>query len=129
MSEPRWVAEKTILAIQSQQLAIYGGATGIRDAGLLASALERPRNRWTYGETDLCQLAAAYAFGIAKNHPFIDGNKRTAFLVAVLFLSKNGLDLTAPEAEAAVAILQLASGELSEAGLAAWIAANVQPVV
>jgi death on curing protein len=127
--EPIWLPERLILAIQAEQLATYGGASGVRDAGLLSSALARPKNRWAYGDTDLTVLAASYGHGIAKNHPFIDGNKRTALLAIYVFLGLNGLKLTAPEAEAAVAILQLASGELSEAGLAAWIAANVQPRV
>ena len=121
MSEPEWLNSQIVCAIQAEQLAIYGGATGVRDAGLLASALDRPRNQWAYGETDLHALAAAYAFGIAKNHPFVDGNKRTSLLAIYTFFAMNGLELDAEEAQAAVHIQALAAGELTEAQLTGWL--------
>jgi death on curing protein len=121
VSEPVWLTPQIVIAIQSQQLAIFGGAAGLRDENMLASALDRPRNQWSYGETDPHALAAAYAFGIAKNHPFVDGNKRTAFLAAYTFLMLNGLELDAEEADAAVHIQALAAGELAEVELGDWI--------
>lgn len=119
-AEPRWVAERSALALHDRQLSEHGGPEGLRDAGMLASALARPLNQWAYGEDDLCALAAAYAFGIARNHPFADGNKRTAWVVARLFMRKNGLDLRYGEREAIAIVLALAAGELSEAELADW---------
>lgn len=119
-AEPRWVAERSALALHDRQLSEHGGPEGLRDAGMLASALARPLNQWAYGEDDLCALAAAYAFGIARNHPFADGNKRTAWVVARLFMRKNGLDLRYEEREAIAIVLALAAGELSEAELADW---------
>ena len=98
--EPRWVGEATTLALHDRQLAEHGGPTGIRDPGMLESALMRAVNQWTYGEDDLCALAAAYAFGLAQNHPFADGNKRTAWVTARLFLRKNGLALSFDEVDA-----------------------------
>jgi death-on-curing protein len=91
--EPVWLDAKVALAVHDRQLAEHGGGQGVRDAALLESALARPRNRWGYGEDDRCALAAAYAFGIARNHPFVDGNKRTAWVFARLFLALNGADL------------------------------------
>lgn len=99
----------------------------MRDGGMLASALDRPRNQWAYGQTDLHALAAAYAFGIAKNHPFVDGNKRTAFLAVYTFLELNGLEFDADEADAAVHIQALAAGQLTEAELTAWIKTVTRP--
>lgn len=122
MREPEWLTAQIVTAIQAHQLAIFGGAAGLRDADMLASALDRPRNQWSYGENDLHALAAAYAFGIAKNHAFVDGNKRIAFLAAYTFLALNGLKLDADEAAAAVHIQALAAGEISEAQLTTWIA-------
>lgn len=119
-AEPRWVAERSALALHDRQLSEHGGPEGLRDAGMLASALARPLNQWAYGEDDLFALAAAYAFGIARNHPFADGNKRTAWVVARLFMRKNGLDLRYGEREAIAIVLALAAGELSEAELAEW---------
>lgn len=119
-AEPRWVAERSALALHDRQLSEHGGPEGLRDAGMLASALARPLNQWAYGEDDLCALAAAYAFGIARNNPFADGNKRTAWVVARLFMRKNGLDLRYGEREAIAIVLALAAGELSEAELADW---------
>jgi death-on-curing protein len=125
MTEPIWLDENIANAIHAAMIAKHGGSAGTRDAGLLASALERPRNRWAYEQPTLAELAAAYGFGIARNHPFIDGNKRVAFMAAYTFLGLNGYRLTAPEAEAAVTFLALAAGELAEVELADWIAANL----
>ncbi|MEZ5749523.1 MAG: type II toxin-antitoxin system death-on-curing family toxin [Caenibius sp.] len=118
--EPRWVGEQTALALHDRQLAEHGGPSGIRDAGMLASALARPVNQWAYGEDDPCALAAAYAFGIARNHPFTDGNKRTAWVVARLFLRKNGVPLAYAERHAIRTVQALAAGELTEDELADW---------
>ncbi len=124
MSEPRWITKDQAIRIHAEQLAIFGGPAGLRDNGMLESALGRPQNRWTYGEDDLAALAAAYAFGIAKNHPFVDGNKRAAFMCAIVFLRKNGIAFAPNDAEATVAILDLAAGEIEEEGLARWIRDN-----
>jgi death-on-curing protein len=106
------------------QLAAHGGSGGVRDAGLLESALARPRNFWAYAEStpSLATLAAAYAFGISSNHPFVDGNKRTALVVSFAFLDVNGLEVTASQEEAFLTILGLAAGEITEAELAVWFA-------
>lgn len=120
MTEPLWLGIEIILDIHSEQLALFGGPEGIRDRGLLESALARPLNRFAYGETDLAALASAYAFGIARNHPFIDGNKRTAFAAFLVFLGLNGIDLKAPPAEATAHFLALAAGEIQEADLSLW---------
>ncbi len=121
MKCPVWVLPSVVEAIHDAQCAEHGGALGIRDVGLLDSGLARPRNLHAYGETDLCALAAAYASGIVRNHPFIDGNKRTAFLAAYVFLGLNGLDLAADEVEAAAAMLSLASGDIKEDAFAEWL--------
>lgn len=121
MTEPRWVTTSQAVRIHSEQLAIFGGPPGIRDQGMLESALGRPINKWTYGETDLAALAAAYAFGIARNHPFVDGNKRAAFVVMSVFLRKNGVAFAPSEALATVATVALAAGEVDEDGLTRWI--------
>ncbi|OBX19185.1 death-on-curing protein [Erythrobacter sp. QSSC1-22B] len=118
--EPRWVRERSALALHDRQLAEHGGPSGVRDAGMLASALARPINQWACGEDDLCALAAAYAFGLARNHPFADGNKRTAWVVARLFLRKNGIEIDFTEREAIAIVLTLAAGELAEDELADW---------
>lgn len=118
--EPRWVGVQSALALHDRQLAEHGGPSGVRDAGALESALARPRNQWEYGEDDLSALAAAYAYGIARNHPFADGNKRIAWVVARLFLRKNGAVLQFDEREAIGAVIDLASGDLSEDKLAEW---------
>lgn len=122
MNEPIWLTSGDILGLHAEQLAIFGGPEGIRDRGMLESALARPINRWNYGESDRAELAAAYAFGIAKNHPFVDGNKRAAFAAMMTFLRVNGVRFSPEPSEAAAAILALASGEIDEAGLARWIA-------
>ncbi len=121
MSEPVWVLRSIVDAIHDAQLVEHGGASGVRDEGLLESALNRPINLQAYGEADLCSLAAAYAFGITRNHPFIDGNKRTAFVVSYTFLRINGLELMADETSATKAMLALSAGEMNEAEFAEWI--------
>ncbi|KAB1077656.1 type II toxin-antitoxin system death-on-curing family toxin [Methylobacterium soli] len=125
MSEIVWLTSDLVQAIHAHQLKQFGGPPGLRDAGALESALGRPVNRLAYGEADLAELAAAYAFGIAKNHPFIDGNKRAALLALVTFLGLNDIDFVADEAEAVVMILGLAAGEIDEAGLTRWIRDNL----
>jgi death on curing protein len=117
-----WVLDSVVLALHDAQLAEHGGIEGIRDEGLLASAVARPRNLEAYGnEVDAASLAAAYAFGIARNHPFLDGNKRTAFVVLELFLNLNGLILEADDADCISTMMALAAGELSEKGLTVWV--------
>ncbi|HFC05336.1 MAG TPA: type II toxin-antitoxin system death-on-curing family toxin [Rhizobiales bacterium] len=125
MAEPIWVLRSVIDAVHDMQLAQHGGATGIRDQGLLDSALARPKNMHAYGETDLCALAAVYAAGIAHNHPYIDGNKRTAFLAAYIFLQINGLQLQADELSATHSMLALASGKTDKEAFADWLRSNV----
>ena len=121
MNEPRWLSVAMVLAIHEEQLAIHGGASGIRDLGLLESALDRARNKWSYESADLAELAAAYGYGIARNHPFIDGNKRTSLLAIYTFLYVNGINFIVPEPEAAAMILALAAGEVTEGNLRALI--------
>ncbi len=128
MNEPRWLTGPVVLAIHARNLARFGGAGGLRDESLLDSALARPRNLHAYETGDLFALAAAYAAGLVRNHPFVDGNKRTAFVAAALFLRTNGFRLLAPEAEAVVMTLTLASGELPEAGFAAWLRDRTEPL-
>jgi len=120
-----WVETRDVLAIHDMQLSEHGGAEGVRDPGLLESALARPRNLAAYGEPDAAALAAAYAFGIEKNHPFVDGNKRTALVVLELFLELNGSVVTADDVACVVVILTLADGSLSEAGLADWVRRHI----
>lgn len=128
MSEPRWLAPVHVLAIHSDQIQAHGGAVGLRDRGLLESALERPRNRFRYEpDSDLSALAAAYGFGIARDHPFLDGNKRVAFQAMYLFLGLNGFRIDVAEEEVVATILALASGELDEASLAAWLRDHITP--
>ena len=115
-----WIATEVALAAHAEQLAEHGGGDGIRDAGMLDSAMARPRNLADYGEPDAAALAAAYAYGIARNHPFIDGNKRTAAVVSETFLLLNGHGLDASDAELVVAFVALAAGELTEDELADW---------
>jgi death on curing protein len=118
----RWITKAGLLLLHEQSQFEHGGAIGIRDEGLLDSALARPRNIHAYRpEASISELAAAYAFGIAKNHPFVDGNKRAAFAALGLFLLKNGRSLNAPEAEATLTIIRLAASELTEAELSIWI--------
>jgi death-on-curing protein len=122
-----WIDERDALALHDRLLALDGGPPGVRDAGLLQSALARPKQLQAYGnKPDIIEMAAAYTSGIIRNHPFIDGNKRTGFLVGVLFLELNGHRFTATEESAAQAILSLAAGTLDELALAAWFRANVK---
>lgn len=120
-----WLDVQIALAVHDRQLAEHGGGQGVRDPALLESALARPRNRWGYGEDDRCALAAAYAYGIARNHPFVDGNKRTAWVFARLFLALNGVKLRFTPEDAIRAMLTLAGGELSEQEMAAWFRARL----
>lgn len=124
MTEPLWLMAELVIDIHAEQLALFGGPEGIRDIGMLESALMRPVNQFAYGQTDMAALAAAYAFGIARNHPFVDGNKRAAFLTMITFLRLNGIGFAPSEALAAAAILALAAGEVDEAGLTRWIRDN-----
>ena len=124
MSEVVWLTSDLVQAIHARQLRLFGGPSGLRDEGALESALGRPMNRAAYGSVDLAELAAAYTFGIAKNHPFIDGNKRAAFLSLITFLGLNDIDFLVEEAEAVVMIRGLAAGEIDEAGLTRWIRDN-----
>jgi death-on-curing protein len=126
VSAPVWLLRDVINAVHDMQLAEHGGAPGVRDEGLLESALARPVNLHAYGEADLCRLAASYAFGIVRNHPFVDGNKRTGFLAAYVFLKINGSDLIAGEVEATTAVLALASGDRSEEDFADWLRGNAR---
>jgi len=122
---PWLVSEQVALAVHDRQLAEHGGPCGVRDPSALASALARPFNRWAYDEGDFAQLAAAFAFGIARNHPFVDGNKRTAWVAARLFLRRNGRKLAFDEGEAVAFMRALAAGELSEEELAAWFRGRI----
>ena len=124
MNEPIWLDVEILIDLHAEQLALFGGPDGIRDQGMLESALGRPINKFTNGETDLAALAAAYAFGIARNHPFIDGNKRAAFGALIVFLGLNDIDFLVPSESATAMILSLASGEVNEEGLTRWIRDN-----
>jgi death-on-curing protein len=128
VSEPAWLDLDIVLDFHAEQLALFGGLDGIRDLGLLQSALARPVNKFAYGETSLAALAAAYGFGIAKNHPFIDGNKRTALASVIVFLGLNELWLEAPQDETTAVILSLAAGEITEDVLARWITEHIRPL-
>ena len=121
----RWVDKRALLLLHGESLAEHGGAAGIRDEGLLDSALARAQNLAAYGEPDIAALAAAYGSGISQNHPFVDGNKRAAFLAVGMFLALNGYGLAAAQAEATVAILSLAAGELDEAEFAGWLRTHI----
>jgi len=124
MKEPYWISRIECLALHDMMLGNYGGAEGVRDEGLLESALARPQQAFAYGNPTMLDLAAAYAGGVVKNHPFIDGNKRTGFMLAAGFLERNGYEFTASEADAALRTLALAAGEMTETGYAAWLEAN-----
>ncbi len=124
MKEPDWFTYEQAVAAHSLQLRRYGGAAGLRDEGALRSALERPVNKWHYDKAELPELAAAYAFGIAKNHAFVDGNKRIAFIAMVAFLRKNGVVFKPDQAQSTAIILAVAAGEVSEGSLARWIRDN-----
>ena len=124
LNEPLWVTYEQAIAIHSRQLRRFGGASGLRDEGMLRSALERPINKWRYEQSDLAELAAAYAFGLAKNHAFVDGNKRIAFMAMMVFLLKNSVAFAPEPAHATAIILALAAGEVSEESLTRWIRDN-----
>lgn len=126
MSEPIWIRRDVIDTMHDLQLVEHGGAAGVRDEGLLDSALAKPRNKHAYGETDIHRLAAAYASGIARNHPYIDGNKRTAFLAAYVFLKINGFHLVASEVSAVQMTVDLAAGNIDEIVFADWLRANTE---
>jgi death-on-curing protein len=123
--EPVWLDASLAAAIHDRQLAEHGGPSGVRDKGALESALARPQNKWEYGEDDLCALAAAYAFGIARDHPFTDGNKRTAWVLARSFLALNSTELKFAPLDALRTVQSLAAGELSEEELADWFRAHL----
>lgn len=124
----KWVAKSVVLAIHEQQIAEHGGTQGVRDMGLLESALSRPQNLAAYGAPDTAAMAAAYAFGVARNHPFLDGNKRTSYVTARLFLRLNGLEVTADEATRLQTWLSLGAGDLTEDALAEWLRSNTREV-
>jgi death-on-curing protein len=124
VKEPVWIREIEVLAFHAQQISHFGGSDGVRDRGLLGSALARPKNLFVYAERALtmAELTAEYAVGISSNHPFVDGNKRTAMQVAFVFLEFNGFPVTASQEEACITFLSLAAGEMTEAELALWLA-------
>jgi len=124
MSEPIWLDVDEVIDMHAEQLAIFGGPEGIRDRGLLESAVLRPVNQWNYGKTDMAALAAAYAFGLARNHAFVDGNKRIAFQAMMVFLRGNEIAFTPEPAQATAMMLSLAAGEVSEESLTRWIRDN-----
>jgi death-on-curing protein len=127
MSEPVWIEDALVLAIHDRQLVEHGGAAGVRDESLLQSALGRSSNHFAYASADIIELAMLYTAGIVQNHPFLDGNKRTGFVVGVLFLELNGCRFTASEEAAAQAVLELAAGTIDEAGFCAFLRANATP--
>lgn len=124
MNEPNWVDRQVLIAIQNELLNRFGGLAGIRDEGLLDSAINKPKNLIAYGQPTVFELAASYATGLVKNHPFLDGNKRIGFMAAYVFLGANGWSLEATEEEAVLETLELAAGERTEADYAAWLARN-----
>jgi death on curing protein len=119
-----WLDKQLILAVHDEQLAEHGGLSGVRDAGLLESAMARPEHLAAYGEPDVAELAASYGYGIARNHPFIDGNKRTAFVAALLFLAFNHYSFQASDSDKVIVMLKVAAGEITEAEFATWIRNN-----
>ncbi len=126
MTKPVWIREDVTIAIHERLLADHGGESGIRDRGLLESALARPQQIHAYDDPDLSTLAAAYATGIIRNHPFIDGNKRVGFMVAYVFLSRNGVNLTATEVSATQAVMDLAAGQMTEEQFGQWLRDNTE---
>jgi death-on-curing protein len=128
VKQPEWILRDTVLALHEELLAEFGGSSGIRDEGLLASALARPENLLAYGKPSLFDLAASYAFGLVKNHAFIDGNKRIGFVTAALFLELNRYRLQASEADATIRTLALAAGAMTEADYAVWLEANSKKI-
>lgn len=127
MKEPQWLLRSVVEAAHDSQVAEHGGSTGLRDERLLESALARPCNLYAYGEEDLCALAAAYAFGVARNHPFVDGNKRTAFMAVYLFLEVNGLKFVADVSSVPPVMVEVASGQRDESEFADWLRSNTLP--
>ncbi len=123
--EPRWLTYEQVIAIHSRQLRRFGGAPGLRDEGMLRSALERPLNKWHDEQAEIVGLAAAYGFGLAKNHAFVDGNRRIAIITMAAFLRKNEVRFAPDQAQATAMMLSLAAGEVSEQSLARWIAENI----
>ena len=128
MKEPNWISREVILAVHTELLSRFGGLAGLRDESLLDSALNKPLHLFHYGNPSLAELAAAYAEGIVKNHPFLDGNKRAGFMAAYIFLGINGLDLDAPEEEAVVQTLALAAGDGDAAQFARWLKEKCLPI-
>ena len=126
MNQWLWIEEPVVLAIHDRQLALNGGPPGLRDQGALASALARPKNLAAYGQPDASALAAAYAFGVARNHAFVDGNKRTAWMLARLFLRDNGIEIAFDKRDAIEIMLSLAAGDIGEDELANWFRERVQ---
>jgi death-on-curing protein len=124
--EPLWITYEQVVAIHGRQLRRFGGAPGLRDEGMLRSELERPINKRRYEQAPIDELAAAYAFGLAKNHAFVDGNKRIAFMAMMVFMHKNGVGFSPDPAEATAMILSLAAGEVSEQSLTRWIRDNLE---
>ena len=122
----RWIDRRALELLHDESLAMHGGASGLRDEGLLESALARPLNLVAYGSPEVCELAAAYGVGLAKNHAFIDGNKRAAFLAVGMFLALNGYRLTAPQADATLTMLAVAAGQMDEATFARWLRQHSQ---
>ena len=122
-----WIAPGVLLAMHEEQLAEHGGASGMRDAGLFDSALARPPQLASYAEPDVAALSAAYGWGLARNHPCIDGNKRTAFIATELYLGLNGAELVVDDADCVLTMLAVASGEMSEEAFAAWLRQHLQP--
>ena len=125
-AEPVWIMERAVLAAHDRLLAAHGGAQGLRDAGLLESALARPRQHYAYSSPDIIELAAIYTVGIVRNHPFVEGNKRTGFATGIAFLLLNGFVFQATEEDATRAVLALAAGDLDETAYAAWLRSNVK---
>ena len=122
-----WLARDVVLAVHDEQLEEHGGAAGVRDPGLLESALARPQNAAAYADPDMAELAALYALGIARNHPFIDGNKRTAWTALVVFLDLNGVAFSPPEVEATVTMLEMAAGMMTDEAFIAWVRRHALP--
>ena len=128
MNEPRWVGRLVVEIVQHDLIVTFGGLPGVRDEAALDSALARPRQAFAYGHaTDIASLAAAYAFGIARAHPFNDGNKRIAFVTATVFAELNGLELLAPEAEVVEVMVRLAAGDIEESDIADWLRSRLSP--
>ena len=125
--EPVWIETRDVIAIHDRLLALHGGGAGVRDRGLLESALARPRQHHAYADSpDMAEMAALYTAGVVRNHPFVDGNKRTGFLIGVLFLELNGFDFNASQEDATQAVTSLAAGTLDEAGYLAWLRENIR---